>query len=455
MEILSSIFYFIIVIGILVFIHEFGHFAAARMTGMRVDVFALGMGKRLFGYNKTDGFTFGKLREDFDFDGTTDYRVAILPIGGYVKIVGMVDESFDTEHADEEPKPWEFRSKGTLAKAFAISAGVIMNFLLAILIYGGTTFFNGKEYLATTEIAYVQPESIYEDMGFVSGDEVIKIDDENVDTWFDFKSKLIVDDLGASRQITVLRDNREIVINSDGDKLLKSLANKEKLGLYPKFLNVHIKSLVADRPAEKSGLLVNDTLISIANTTIVSQKKVVEVISSNKNKDITVVIKRGIENLSFNVTPDDSGTIGILLATTYSGPKSYKSFSFFEAIADGWNETVKIGGMFFDTFSAIFGGVLTVKQSIGGPLMIAQQASHSADMGLGPFMAFMAMLSVSLALINIMPFPGLDGGHLVFIIIEGITRREIPVKVKLAFTQVGLIVLMLLMSFILYVDFTR
>ncbi|MCK5742395.1 MAG: site-2 protease family protein, partial [Chlorobi bacterium] len=250
MEILSSLFYFIIVIGILVFIHEFGHFSAARMTGMRVDVFALGMGKRLFGYNKTDGFSFGKLREDFDFDGTTDYRVAIFPIGGYVKIVGMVDESFDTEYAGEEPKPWEFRAKGTFPKAFAISAGVIMNFLLAIFIYSAITFFSGKEYMATTEIAYVQSESIYEEMGFVAGDEVIKVGDENVETWNEFKEKLIVDELGASREITVLRDNREIVFNSDGAKILKSLANKVDFGLYPMHLSILISSVVPERPAE-------------------------------------------------------------------------------------------------------------------------------------------------------------------------------------------------------------
>ena len=455
MEIISSLFYFIIVIGILVFIHEFGHFAAARLTGMRVDVFAIGMGSRLFGYNKTDGFSFGKLREDFDFDGTTDYRVAIFPIGGYVKIVGMVDESFDTEHAGKEPKPWEFRSKGTFPKAFAISAGVIMNFLLAILIYSGITFFNGKEYMATTEIAYVQSESIYEEMGFVAGDEVIKVDNENIETWNEFKEILIADELGASREITVLRDNREIVFNSDGGKILKSLANKEDFGLYPMHLSILISSVAADRPAEKAGILGSDELVSIANTKIVSSKQVVQVISSNKNKEIAIVVKRGEENISFNVTPDETGMIGIVLGNSYTGPRTFKDFSIFESVAEGWNTTVKTGGMFFDTFSAIFGGVLSFKQSVGGPIMIAKQASQSADMGLAPFMAFMAMLSISLAIINILPFPGLDGGHLVFIIIEGIIRREVPVKFKLVLTQVGLMLLMAAMAYIVYIDFTR
>ncbi len=109
MEILSSVFYFIIAIGVLVFIHEFGHFAAARLFGIRADVFALGMGYRLLGYNRVNGFTFGKLASDVDLNGHTDYRISAFPIGGYVKIAGMIDESLDTEFLDKEPQPWEFR----------------------------------------------------------------------------------------------------------------------------------------------------------------------------------------------------------------------------------------------------------------------------------------------------------------------------------------------------------
>ena len=140
MIVLETVLAFIILIGVLVFIHELGHFLAARWTGMRAEVFAVGMGPRILGYNKHTGFTFGKLDEGIDLGDHTDYRISAFPIGGYVKIAGMVDESMDTKFAQEPPKPWEFRSKNTLQKAFVISAGVIMNFLLAVIVLAGLNF---------------------------------------------------------------------------------------------------------------------------------------------------------------------------------------------------------------------------------------------------------------------------------------------------------------------------
>lgn len=124
---MDYIIYFLITISILVFVHEFGHFAAAKLSKMRTDVFAIGFGKRLIGWNKINGLTFGDLPKDYDGQGNTDYRICLLPLGGYVKIAGMVDESFDTEFANAEPQPYEFRSKPTILKLFVITAGVLMN----------------------------------------------------------------------------------------------------------------------------------------------------------------------------------------------------------------------------------------------------------------------------------------------------------------------------------------
>jgi len=141
---MDYIIYFALTIGILVFIHELGHFAAAKLSGMRVDVFAIGFGRRLFGWNKKKGFTFGELEKDFDGGGDTDYRLSMLPLGGYVKIAGMVDESFDTKFANKEPQPYEFRAKPIWQKIFVITAGVFMNFMLAWIIFWGGQFLTGK-----------------------------------------------------------------------------------------------------------------------------------------------------------------------------------------------------------------------------------------------------------------------------------------------------------------------
>ena len=167
------VIYFAITIGILVFVHEFGHFAAAKLCGMRADIFAIGFGKRLFGWNKLTGFTFGELPKDFDGQGNTDYRLSLLPLGGYVKIAGMVDESFDTKFANEIPQPYEFRARPVWQKVIVISAGVAMNLLLAWAIFWGANFFQGKQITKTTSIAYVEPNSAADSSGFKSSDQII------------------------------------------------------------------------------------------------------------------------------------------------------------------------------------------------------------------------------------------------------------------------------------------
>ena len=152
MELFNSIFYFLIVIGVLVFIHEFGHFIAARLTGMRAEVFALGIGYRLFGYNKINGFTFGKLSDEVELGDNTDYRICAFPIGGYVKVAGMIDESMDKEFLSKEPMPYEYRAKPVWKRMIVITAGVIMNFLLAFLIFYFLTLIKGKTVTDTTKI---------------------------------------------------------------------------------------------------------------------------------------------------------------------------------------------------------------------------------------------------------------------------------------------------------------
>ncbi|MBN1637856.1 MAG: site-2 protease family protein, partial [Ignavibacteriales bacterium] len=170
---MNFVIYFIIVVGILVFVHEFGHFAAAKICKMRVDVFALGFGKRLFGWNKLKGFSFGSLPKDIDLEGNTDYRVSLLPLGGYVKIAGMIDESFDKDFLNKQPQPYEFRSKPTYQKIFVISAGVIMNFLLAFIILWNINFFHGEQIAVTTTIGLIHENSPAHKLGFQTNDKII------------------------------------------------------------------------------------------------------------------------------------------------------------------------------------------------------------------------------------------------------------------------------------------
>ena len=455
MEILNSIFYFVIIIGVLVVIHEFGHFLAGRLSGMRIDVFSVGMGHRLFGWNKTKGFTFGSLSKDFDGNGFCDYRLSMFPIGGYVKISGMVDESMDAEFINKEPQPWEFRSKGTLAKAFTISAGVIMNAMLAILIFGGITYFEGQSFRDTTRISYVDHNSASEKLGFLPGDKILKVNNENIESWEDCIDKLVLKNFGSSCKVVISRNNKDTVLEIDGSILAKSFATERTIGINPDNSTIYLEGIESSLPAAKVGLQAGDTLLTVNGKQIVARTQVKDVISTSGTQAINLTWKRGNQVFADSLHATSDGIIGVYFGEKFDGNIITKNYGIFESIASGFNESVRSIELFYSSMKQIFIGNIAIKQAIGGPIMIAKQASKQAEMGLVYFLHFMALLSITLAIINILPIPALDGGHLVFIIIEGIIRREVSIKVKMAFQQVGMIIMFLLMGLALFNDLIR
>ena len=283
---IQEILSFVAVLGIIVTLHEFGHFAAARLCGMRADVFALGMGMRLFGWNKITGFTFGKLPEDWDGGGHTDYRLCLLPIGGYVKIVGMIDESMDVTQLKTEPKPYEFRSKNALQKAFVISAGVIMNFILAITVFSCLALFNGKEIHPITTVGYVEKGSIAEKIGFKEGDKILKIDNTPIASWEDGMEELTIKDLGANRKVLVSRDNTTQALTTNGSEIINVMTQKKGFGLIPFGAKIVIAQIEPAMPAGKAGLKAEDTIISINNEPIKGVDQFIGMIGSSNNKPL-------------------------------------------------------------------------------------------------------------------------------------------------------------------------
>ncbi|MES2764660.1 MAG: RIP metalloprotease RseP [Bacteroidota bacterium] len=453
MEILEKVLYFGIVIGVLVTIHELGHFLAARLTGTRADVFSLGMGSRVFGWNKITGFTFGKLPEDWEGNGHTDYRLSVFPIGGYVKIVGMVDESMDNDFVDKPAEPWEFRSKNSLQKAFMISAGVIMNFLLAILIFGGIAFFEGKTAAGTTSIAYVEPGSPAEEVGFKNSDKILAIDGKKVNTWDEVMSGLALKN--SVSRVEIEREGMTQSMNVSGSKFFKALTNQQSVGLNPSGTNTVIQIVETLRPAGKAGLKAGDTIISINNQPVLTNAQFMNIVSNNKETAMPFEWKRGGRTMQATIAPDKTGKIGVQIGQAYTGPVLKTSFGFFESIKIGWDQMINSIKLLVGNIIMIFQGTVSFKASMGGPVMIAKMATQTAELGVTTFLSFMAMLSVTLAVMNILPLPALDGGHLVFIILEGVFRREIPAKIKIGFQQVGVFMLLALMVFVMYNDLTR
>ena len=447
---MDYIIYFAITIGILVFIHEFGHFAAAKLSGMRADVFAIGFGKRLFGWNRKTGFTFGELPKDFDGEGHTDYRLSLLPLGGYVKIAGMVDESMDTSFAETEPKPYEFRAKPVWAKIFVITAGVLMNLLLAWLIFWGANFFQGKPITPTTTIAFVEDGSPAALSGFESGDKILSINGKSINNWEDLRAQIFINTLGENLNVKLERNGK--VENLSVDRKLIPEDESTALYLIPQGVKPGIGDVLKDSPADKSGLKIGDVLISLNGTLLYSSKQATELISENAGKEIQLVVKRENEELNISVTPGDDAKIGVAIGPVFLGKTQMRTYGAFESVYYGWKDIEKMTALTFSMIGKVFTGNVEFKKAFGGPIKIAKYAAMSADSGFSTFMNFLAVLSLSLAILNILPFPVLDGGHLVMIIVEAVIKREIPIKIKMAIQNTGLVLLLLLMAFIIYND---
>ena len=447
---MEYVIYFAITIGILVFVHEFGHFAAAKLCGMRADVFAIGFGKRLFGWNKISRFTFGELPKDFDGQGNTDYRLSLLPLGGYVKIAGMVDESMDVDFADKEPQPYEFRAKPAWMKAIVITAGVFMNLLLSLMIFWGVNFFQSKQITQTTTIGYVIPQSDADSAGFNTGDKIIAVNGKKVNNWEELTAELFINTLGQDINVRVQRNGQTVSLFVPRSKISEETSDRF---LLPKGLSrPTIDSVMNNSPASKAGILSGDVFLKINNVPVYTSYQATTIIKSNKEKNIPVLLARDKDTLSLSVTPGADGIIGVSIGHNFTGAIDYESRGFFESFYYGWLDIAKMTNLTFSMFGKVIGGQVEFGKAFGGPIKIAQFAARSADTGILSFLYFLALLSLSLAIINIFPFPVLDGGHLLIIIIEGTFRKEIPVKVKIAIQNTGFVILLLLMVFIIYND---
>lgn len=442
---MDYIFYFLVTIGILVFIHEFGHFAAAKLTGMRAEVFAIGFGKRLFGWNKINGFTFGKLPEDLDLGNHTDYRISLLPLGGYVKVAGMVDESMDTDNMASEPQPWEFRASTTPRKILVLIAGVLMNLLLTISIFWGMNFFQGKQVIKTTQLGNVQRGGEIYQLGFRSQDQIVSVNGTKMENWEDVLSSLLLTQ-AVELKINIDREERNINLVVESDKLLK-------LSFLPMaFSRPLVTSVMENSPAKDAGLQDGDVLVNIDKTEVLTAKDVIAIVTKNKAKQIPIVAVRDADTMNFVVKTSVDGLIGVGLSEIYTGEVYYKTYGFFDSITQSFVNISDYTKLTFTMLGRVIQGEIAFESAFGGPVKIAKFAAKSAENGFSTFLYFLAALSLSLAIINIFPFPGLDGGHLVIVVIEAIIRRELPLKAKIVIQNIGFFALLALMAYIIYID---
>ena len=434
MEFINTIFYFLITIGVLVFIHELGHFLAAKACRMRVDRFSIGFPPRAFGKKI----------------GETDYCVSWIPVGGYVKIAGMIDESFDTEFINHPPEPWEFRSKPVWQRMIVISAGVIMNLFLAIAIFWGINFANGGYFRETTEIGYIVPGSAAEKAGFKEGDIVLSLNGKKIDHWDAIQSAMYVDFTGDDLSFDIQRSGSAQTIAIPHSSVPD--ISDASFGLLPNKTQAVIVDVLKNKPAEEAKVQPGDVILSINSQKVINQFQVTRLIKANAGKKIDVELGRASDVVRVAITPTQEGLIGISIESRYVGPVLHVPYGFLESFPKGASDVYGATKLFVSSIWHIIVGKASFSKSVGGPIKIAQMATRTAEVGIMSFLGFVALLSISLAVMNILPFPALDGGHLVMLVYEAVFGKPIPHKVQQTVQQAGVVLLLTFMAFVIYND---
>ena len=440
LSLLSTLAIFAAALLILVFIHELGHFLAAKLFGMRVERFSLGFPPQIFGIKK----------------GETEYSIGATPLGGYVKISGMIDESMDTEHIEEEPKPWEFRSKPVWQRIVVITAGVIFNMILAVCIYAGIAYSIGDEKYSVDSVneIYIQENSIASQVGFKTGDKLVGVNGKEVKY---FNELFAPDEMTASSlSYMVMRDGRQVTV-AIPDSLLDEIGKKGFIGL-GNALPSQISATVEGTPAEEAGLQGGDVITAVNGERVRYWAELTSLINSTSPSDsLTLTVNRGGALQKFTLSPNENNKIGIYperLSEVFGAEKF--SYGLLESVAVGYERTEATMTGIIQGFSKMFSGEISVRDNLGGPVAIANMTKQATDtQGILGFWRFTAFLSVTLAIMNILPIPALDGGHLMFLLYEGITRREPSAKVRMAMQQIGFLILIGLIIFVTFNDILR
>ena len=422
MEILIKTLQFLFAISILVIFHEFGHFIAARIFKTRVEKFYLFF---------NPWFSIFKFKR-----GDTEYGLGWLPLGGYVKISGMIDESMDKEQMKQPPQPYEFRSKPAWQRLIIMLAGVIVNLLLAIVIYIVMLSVWGYEYLPTAEAKYgITVDSLGYEMGLRNGDKIISIDDIIVEGFTEIPKTIILEE---ATTIQVIRDGEPQEVLIPEGLISKLIKHKS-----PEFISVRIPFIsdrfTVDSPAKKAGILVDDQIIGLNDSVMLYFDEFYEVVQRHKNEMVRVLLLRDGDTLIIPVQVPAGGLIGI-----YPKPPAHflnfqkKSYNLITAIPPGFIKAFEGAGNYLKSIKLLFSQDKAY-ESVGG--FIAIGSFFPATWDWQSFWSMTAFLSIMLAILNVLPIPALDGGHVLFLLYEIIFRRK-PSDKFLEYAQVvGMVIL--------------
>ena len=451
----------LIVLGVLIFVHELGHFVAARSVGIRVDRFSIGLGPRVWGFRR----------------GDTEYVLSAIPLGGYVKMGGMDDEvterieggavsageegSADTPTAGPS-RDSDFDSKPVWARAWVISAGVIMNMLFAFFAYTAVAAGWGSAQADTTRLGQVVvsflPDGTEELEAIPEGAHFTRIGDRPVSHWGQVREAILEAPAGP---LTFQWDEPqgEITVPVPADvEDRRRLVMGLRYWVEPALIFVE-----PGAPAHRAGVRAGDVVVAVAGERVHLWSQVQDQIRSRPGEEMEIVVDRDGEELSFLVTPSsvdgitpdgEPQTIGQIGVQAQNPPITYTRVAPLEAVEVGWRETVFVTGFILNFLGDLVTGQVSAR-NLGSIVTIGEASGQAAAEGLPVFLSFMALFSINLAILNLLPIPILDGGHLVFLAIEGIRGRPVSSEQRMRWSQVGFFILLGIMALALGNDFLR
>lgn len=422
----------ILALSILILVHEFGHFFFAKIFGIRVDKFYLFFDAGDFKLLSTKSGWFARLFPKAK-EWETEYGIGWLPLGGYCKIAGMIDESMDTEHLKTEPQSWEFRSKPAWQRLFVMAGGVLFNFILAILIYSGILSIWGESYISNEDNCIYVNELAY-DMGFRNGDRILSFDDYVPENFGMLQANLAREN--ASKAV-VLRDGDTINIYIDHNRMGDVLNTPGMFDLARPFI---VDQVPESSPNHKAGLMEDDRIIGIDSTCIRFVQDAEPVLSARAGETVRTAVLRGDDTLAISLQVDTLGKFGIY--TKIQGIKT-KEYNLISAIPAGFSKTFSTIGGYLKDLKLIFTPSTEAYKSVGSFIAMGQIFPSAWDWY--SFLNILALLSIMLGVMNLIPIPALDGGHIVFTLYEIITGRKPSDKFLYVMQVIGMILIFGLM----------
>ena len=441
MDILITTAQFMLSLCILIILHECGHFFPAKWFNTKVEKFYLFFDPyfSLFSVKK----------------GETEYGIGWLPLGGYVKIAGMVDESFDTEALKEEPKEWEFRSKPAWQRLIIMLGGVTVNFILGILLFAVILWHWGESYIPTEGAKHgMAVEELGRELGLQDGDLVLSVGEVPIDR---FESFLVKQEIlfNEAESLVVRRDNKEITLDvPDGfSQIISAYENREKTLFTLAYPNI-IEQITEGSNAQKAGLLAQDQVIGINGEHTPYYVQFAAAMASIKSEAVNLTLLRGADTLTINVMADENGKLGYngILPNNFIEVASER-YDMGPALVKGCQKSYNFISSQIKAFSQMFRGKIKASDSLGSFISIGGMFGSEWDWH--RFWNLTAMLSISLAFINLLPIPALDGGHVMFLLFEVISGRKPSDKVLEYATMGGFFLILTLMIYAIGLDIMR